>query len=134
MKNRQIVQEFTDPVTGEIIPVQEKPVRQNKGQFQKGKSGNPKGRPKRTEEEKNGLEELRQLAPGIAGRMKDMLNSSKVSALTKVKIMEIILQYTYGKPETSLKLTNAQQSVEAAETRIAAFVETVRRECGMLDG
>ena len=94
--------------------------------FKPGQSGNPSGRPKRTKEEKDGLEEIRKLAPGVADRMVALLDSPKVPAIAKVRILEIILERTYGKPESSIKLVSAQQSVEAARARIAAVVSAIR--------
>ena len=101
-------------------------LRGEKGQFLPGKLPNPGGRPKKTEEERDALEEIRKLAPGVADKMAEMLASPRVPAIAKVRILEIILERTYGKPETSLKLTSAQQSVEAAQARIAAIVSHIR--------
>jgi hypothetical protein len=36
------------------------------------------------------------------------------------------LNGTYGKPEASVRLTTAQQNVEAAQARISAIVERIR--------
>ena len=94
--------------------------------FKPGQSGNPAGRPKQTQEEKDGLEEIRKLAPGVADKMRQMLENPKVPAVAKVRILEIILERTYGKPENSLKLVSAQQSFEAAEARIAAIISGIR--------
>lgn len=94
--------------------------------FKPGQSGNPSGCPKRTQEELDGLEKIRKLAPGVAAKMKEMLAAPKVPAIAKVRILEIILERTYGKPESSLKLISAQQSVEAAQARIAAIVSAIR--------
>ena len=99
--------------------------------FKPGQSGNPGGRPKKTDEEKDALEEIRKLAPGVAAKMSELLNAPKVPAIAKVRILEIILERTYGKPETALKLTTAQQSVEAAQARIAAIVSHIRIGDGM---
>ena len=96
------------------------------GQFLPGQSGNPSGKSKSTDEEIKALEEIKKLAPGVAAKMKEMLNSPKVPAIAKVRILEIILERTYGKPETALKLTTAQQSVEAAQARISAIVSQIR--------
>ena len=63
---------------------------------------------------------------GVADKMAEMLASPRVPAVAKVRIMEIILERTYGKPETALKLTSAQQSVEAAQARIEAIVSQIR--------
>ena len=101
-------------------------VRASNGQFVKGQSGNPSGKKKNTQEELDALEEIKKLAPGVAGRMVALLDAPKVPAIAKVRILEIILERTYGKPETSIKLTNAQQNVEAAQERIAAIVERIR--------
>jgi len=78
------------------------------------------------DERMDSLDEIRGLAPDVVQMMGDMLHNSKVPAMVKVRIMEIILERTYGKPETSIKLTNAQQNVEAAQERIAAIVERIR--------
>ncbi len=73
------------------------------------------------------LDEIRSLTPEVVRQMGDMLSNTKTSPMVKVRIMEIILERTYGKPETSIKLTNAQQNVEAAQERIAAIVENIRK-------
>ena len=72
------------------------------------------------------IDEEKKLAPGVAAKMTELLNSPKVPAIAKVRILEIILERTYGKPETALKLTTAQQSVEAAQARISAIVSQIR--------
>ena len=79
-------------------------------------------------ERMDSLDEIRSLAPEVVRQMGDMLGNTKVSPMVKVRIMEIILERTYGKPETSIKLTNAQQNVEAAQERIAAIVENIRKK------
>ena len=84
--------------------------------------------------EKTGLEMVRGLAPRVGKMMGEMLNDGKTPAMVKVRLMEIVLEYAYGKPESTIKVMNAQQSVDAAEVRIAAIVETVRKECGIGHG
>ena len=101
-------------------------IRASNGQFVKGQSGNPTGKKKATQEELDALEEIKKLAPGVAAKMTELLNAPKVPAIAKVRILEIILERTYGKPETALKLTTAQQSVETAQARIAAIVSQIR--------
>ena len=95
--------------------------------FQPGHSGNPSGRRKQTPEEKEALEKIRQLAPGVADRMMELLDDELTPSNVKVRILEIILERTYGKPEAAIKLTNVQQNVEAAQERIAAIVENIRK-------
>ena len=113
----QVAEQVTEPA--EVL-------RNSNGQFVKGQSGNPSGKKKATQEELDALEEIRKLAPGVAAKMTELLNAPKVPAIAKVRILEIILERTYGKPETALKLTTAQQSVEAAQARIAAIVSHIR--------
>lgn len=98
------------------------------GRFLPGQSPNPGGRPKKTEEEKDALEEIRKLAPGVAAKMKEMLNAPKVPAIAKVRILEIILERTYGKPETALRLSADVQSNEAARARLEAIAARIRIE------
>lgn len=118
--------------TGEVQAASEKGqveiLRGENGQFLPGKSPNPGGRPKQTEEEKDALMEIRKLAPGVAEKMTEMLNSAKVPAIAKVRILEIILERTYGKPETAIKLNSDAQSNEAARARLEAIAARIRIE------
>ena len=100
--------------------------RDERGQFLPGQSGNPSGHPKRTWEQQEALEEIRKLAPTAAGKIAAMLEDDDVPAAVKVRLIEIILERTYGKPEAAVKLTTVSQSVEAAQERIAAIVSRIR--------
>ena len=108
--------------------------RGEKGHFLPGKSPNPGGRPKQTEEEKDALEEIRKLAPGVADRMVDLLDNQRVPAIAKVRILEIILERTYGKPETAIRLNNEAQTNEAARARLEAIAARIRIEVDQDDG
>jgi hypothetical protein len=79
-------------------------------------------------ERMDSLDEIRSLAPEVAEQMANLLRNPNTSPMVKVRIMEIILERTYGKPETSIKLTNAQQNVEAAQERLEAIFGHVRIE------
>ncbi len=103
-------------------------VRGENGRFLPGQSPNPGGRPKKTDEEKDALEEIRKLAPGVAGYMVTMLNNPRVPAVAKVRILEIILERTYGKPETSVRLNADIQNNEAARARLEAIAARIRLE------
>ena len=95
--------------------------RASNGQFVKGQSGNPTGKRKATQEELDALEEIKKLAPGVAAKMTELLNAPKVPAIAKVRILEIILERTYGKPDTAIKLSAEQLSVEAAQAELEAI-------------
>lgn len=98
------------------------------GQFLPGKSPNPGGRPKKTDEERDALEKIRDLAPGVADKMAEMLDAPRVPAIAKVRILEIILERTYGKPETAIRLNADMQSNEAARARLEAIAARIRLE------
>ena len=100
--------------------------RDENGHFLPGQSGNPSGHPKRTWEQQEALEEIRKLAPAAAEKISAMLDDDDVPAVVKVRLIEIILERTYGKPEAAVKLTTVSQSVEAAQERIAAIVSRIR--------
>ena len=108
--------------------------RGEKGHFLPGKSPNPGGRPKQTDEEKDALEEIRKLAPGVADRMVSLLDNQRVPAIAKVRILEIILERTYGKPETAIRLNNEAQTNEAARARLEAIAARIRIEVDQDDG
>ena len=111
-------------VSGQDPPI----LRDGNGQFLPGKSPNPGGRPRKTEEEKDALEEIRKLAPGVAEKMKEMLEAPRVPAIAKVRIMEIILERTYGKAETAVRLAADAQAAEAARARLEAIAARIRIE------
>ena len=89
--------------------------------YKPGQSGNPAGRPKKTKEEEALLEQLKQLTPLALQKMKKMLENDHVAALAKVRIIEIILERTFGKVESAVKVTNTQESVEAAQAELEAI-------------
>ncbi len=103
-------------------------TRDEKGHFLPGQSPNPGGRPKKTDDERDALEEIRKLAPGVADKMAEMLEAPRVPAIAKVRIMEIILERTYGKPETAIRLNNEAQSAEAGRARLEAIAARIRIE------
>ena len=74
------------------------------------------------------LNEIRGLAPEVVNQMERMLHDDRTPAMVKVRIMEIILERTYGRPEAPIKLTTAQQNVEAAQARLEAIFGHVKIE------
>ena len=89
--------------------------------FKPGQSGNPAGRPKKTKEEEVMLSQLKALTPLALEKMEMMLKNDHVAALAKVRIIEIILERTFGKVESAVKVTNTQESVEAAQAELEAI-------------
>ena len=61
-------------------------------------------------------------------QMAEMLAAPRVPAIAKVRIMEIILERTYGKPETAIRLNGEAQSAEAARARLEAIAARIRIE------
>ena len=94
--------------------------------FRPGCSGNPSGRPKRTKEEKDALEAVRNLAPMAAKKVKAMLESPKTPAVVKVKLIEIIFDRAFGKPESAVKVTSVQETVEESREYLLALVQHIR--------
>lgn len=94
--------------------------------FQPGVSGNPSGRPKRTQEEKDALQAIRELAPAAVAKLKKILDSEKVAPAVKLRACEIILDRTYGKAESAVKVTSVGETVQQSEAYILALVDKVR--------
>ena len=80
------------------------------------------------DERMDSLDEIRRMAPDVVQMMSDMLHNSKVPAVVKIRIMEMVLDRTFGRPEAAIKLTSAQQNVEAAQARLEAIFSHVKIE------
>lgn len=72
--------------------------------FKPGQSGNPNGRPKRTEAEKDALEKIRNLAPDVPGLLKSIMQDEKASPAYRLKAAEMILDRAYGKADTRIQM------------------------------
>ena len=105
--------------------------RGEKGHFLPGQSPNPGGRPKKSQEEAEALEMIRVATPEAVGILLKLLKAEKgVSALTKVKIIEMMLDRTFGKPDTAVKVMTEQQSVEEAQAELEAIFGSIADEPG----
>ena len=93
--------------------------------FRPGQSGNPAGRPKKTKEEELQMERLKKLTPTALDQMEKMLKSDRIAALAKVRLIEIILERTFGKVESAVKVTNTQESIESAQAELEAIFGTM---------
>lgn len=67
------------------------------GQFAPGQSGNPGGRPKLTDAQKDTLAALKGLAQEVPGILRGLLKSKDTPPQQKIKICELLLDRAYGK-------------------------------------
>ena len=86
----------------------------NKTSFKKGVSGNPKGRPKLSEDQKDALTKIKELAPMAVDVAEKLLKDGDVPPAVKVKLIDMILDRTYGKPYQSVEI----KADDTAETGV----------------
>ena len=103
-------------------------LRDGSGRYLPGQSGNPSGHPRRSWAQQAALEEIRKLAPRAAEKMAEMLDDDLVPPVVKVRILEIILDRTYGKPETAVRMSVETQTPESARARLEAIAARIRIE------
>ena len=65
--------------------------------FEKGKSGNPNGRPKQTQDQRDALAMIRSLAPEAVERLTEIIRDPSVRVDARLRAIEIILERTYGR-------------------------------------
>ena len=98
----------------------------NSTSFKPGRSGNPGGRPRRTQEERDALAKIRELAPRAAEVLEEMLDNDATPAPTRIKAVELILDRTYGKPDMAVKVedpkNDALKDIREQVARIKAAV------------
>lgn len=90
------------------------------GSFKPGQSGNPSGRPKKTQEQKDALQAIRDLAPEAAEVLHNMLTGEDVPYPQKLKAAELILERTYGKADARVEVTARDNKImEEVRRRMA---------------
>lgn len=77
--------------------------------FKPGQSGNPSGRPKKTPEQKDALQAIRDLAPQAAEELAKILRGEDTPIAAKIKAIDMILERTYGKAEATVNLNDPQR-------------------------
>lgn len=90
--------------------------------FKPGQSGNPRGRPKMTDAEKDVLAEIKSLAADVPDKLRALLDGKKTPAAVKLKAIELILDRTYGKPDSTVRV----------ETPKAAMLDDIQEEIAKL--
>ena len=124
----QIMQGYT-PEGAEMVSKDRRT--QNLIPFQKGQCANPGGKRKETDEEKQArkemMEQIRSLGPRTYAAMLALLDNPRTQAMAKVKLIEIILSYIVGKPESKVDLkVTTEEHVITSETRIQALIQSIR--------
>lgn len=76
--------------------------------FQKGQSGNPNGRPKQTEQEREFVDLCRSHAPKAVKRLVELIDCDNVSVAAKAS--QIIIERAYGRPRQEIDMTTNQPS------------------------
>ena len=93
-----------------ISPPETSTTLKKKG-FQKGISGNPHGRPKTTQQQKNTLELIKSLAPEAARTLAKIVKSDDCNASDRIRACEIILDRTYGKAPSTVVVENTNNDI-----------------------
>ena len=87
-----------------------------------------KGRIHRTHIKEQVNDEFLQLTPEALDALRDIMNDPDINPIARVQAIGLILDRGLGKPEETMRLMSARESVEAAQERIAAIVNSIPDE------
>jgi len=104
-----------------LIPAQDPPQERYPNRFKPGTSGNPGGRPKKTAAELKAVEKMKKLTPEAVDVVEGILKNSKASFYARLQAAQIIFDRAMGRPDTFLKVDNAEQSVVASSARLQSL-------------
>lgn len=101
----------------------------NATSFRKGQSGNPKGRPPQTQEQKDALAAIRELAPYAAQALEEMLRNPDTPAAVRAKLVDMVFDRTYGKPDMAVKVEDPKNdALSDIREQVARIKAAVGRE------
>ena len=84
--------------------------RDETGKFLPGKSGNPSGRPKRTDAEIAALAQIYGLAPLAVSTIHSLMVDAETPPAVRLKCCEIVLDRTCGKPLDTARLKEDEEA------------------------
>lgn len=93
----------------------------SKTSFKPGQSGNPSGRPKQTQEQKDALQAIRELAPTAAEKLREIIENPATEPRDRLRAIDMVLERTYGKADAHIELT--QPDFTALHEAFAALQE-----------
>ena len=93
----------------------DKVVRDCRGRFAPGQSGNKAGRPKRTEAEQEIIDSMVELVPGAVDVLRQTLADDNAPDYLRLRAAEIVLERVAGKPMTALELDQLATNRQAEE-------------------
>lgn len=92
-------------------------IREKTGRFAKGTSGNPSGRPRRTDAERALLEELYLLAPQAANAIRQILEDETCPPNVRLRACEVILERCCGRPMNITQILDEEEQIRIDATQ-----------------